>query len=134
MKNTLNFVIAKPAQGARTDLNELKDAIVSGKKSTIDICVESPDTWHLYGRTLSKIEDICMGKKWRNKPKANIISEKQAVVKRQFGRLIITQIHIMYGDINLVSNALNYTQQDLVVLNECRGQLPLSISRNQLIK
>ena len=79
MKNTLNFVITKPAQGARTDLNELKDAIVSGKKSTIDIRVESPDTWHLYGRTLSKIEDICMGKKWRNKPKANIISEKQAV-------------------------------------------------------
>lgn len=46
-----------PAQGARGDLDLLKEDIIKGK-SVEDICEEDPYMYHTYGRTLSKLESI----------------------------------------------------------------------------
>lgn len=54
----------KPSQGARSDLIQLRDEILGGK-SVDDICLERPIMYHQYGRTLQKIEDLRMRKKWR---------------------------------------------------------------------
>ena len=52
------------AQGARADLNELKDKIMEGM--TVDeVCLEDPVKYHQYGRTLNKLEDLRMRKIYR---------------------------------------------------------------------
>lgn len=55
---------SKPEQGARTDLTDVKNEIINGK-SVEDICIDKPHLYHQYGRTLTKIEDICLRKKFR---------------------------------------------------------------------
>lgn len=55
----------QPKQGKRTDLDKIKNDILSGKRVD-DICIETPETYHQYGRTLQKIEDIVNRKKFRN--------------------------------------------------------------------
>ena len=55
----------RPKQGFRNDLEAVKDSILNGDMSVEDICVESPNLYHQYGRTLSKLEDIALRKKYR---------------------------------------------------------------------
>ena len=52
-------------QGKRTDLNTFKDSILNGTKVET-IAIEFPSVYHQYGRTLNKIEDIALRKKYRN--------------------------------------------------------------------
>lgn len=44
-------------QGKRTDLIELKDEIMTGKKTVKDIRQDNPLIYHQYGRTLEKLEE-----------------------------------------------------------------------------
>lgn len=53
-----------PSQGARKDVEALKDEVMAGKRVD-DIAIENPWMYHQYGRTLSKIEDIVLRKKYR---------------------------------------------------------------------
>jgi hypothetical protein len=55
----------KPKQGYRNDLDAVKDAILEQKLSVDDICVKNPYLYHQSGRTLSKLEDIALRKKFR---------------------------------------------------------------------
>ena len=57
---------ASQGQGFRTDLLGLKDGICSGKRTVEEVCLEDPLTFHQYGRTLQKIEDIALRKQFRN--------------------------------------------------------------------
>lgn len=43
--------------GKRTDLYKLADAVVSGATTVSEILVENPLAYHVYGRTLEKLED-----------------------------------------------------------------------------
>lgn len=52
-----------PKQGKRTDLDEVKNEIVSGLVTVDDIAIENPMMFHQYGRTLERIEDIVMRQK-----------------------------------------------------------------------
>lgn len=54
----------RPIQGERKDLQEVADAIKNGK-SVDEICMEDPETYHQYGRTLEKLEDIVQRQKYR---------------------------------------------------------------------
>lgn len=53
-------------QGARTDLEEVKNNILNGLIKCDEIACEKPSLYHQYGRTLTKIEDIALRRKWRN--------------------------------------------------------------------
>lgn len=54
----------KPEQGERSDLNEVKADIIAGK-SVDEVCMETPHIFHKYGRTLARLEDISLRKKFR---------------------------------------------------------------------
>lgn len=54
----------RPNPGKRTDLDDIKDDILNGKKVE-NILLEKPILYHQYGRTLNKIEDLAMRKKYR---------------------------------------------------------------------
>lgn len=53
-------------QGARTDLEAVRNEIINGLISVDDIAIERPALFHQYGRTLTKLEDIALRKRWRN--------------------------------------------------------------------
>lgn len=55
----------KPAQGHRTDLDAIKSSILNGEKKVDDIACDNPNLFHQYGRTLNKLEDIALRKKYR---------------------------------------------------------------------
>ena len=54
----------KPKQGERTDLLKIKEDIMGGK-SVDEITLENPMVYHQYGRTLNKLEDLALRKKFR---------------------------------------------------------------------
>lgn len=53
-----------PVQGERVDLEKLRDRICDGARVD-DIVIEQPMSYHQYGRTMNKIEDIVLRKKFR---------------------------------------------------------------------
>lgn len=55
----------KPQQGKRTDLLELTEDIMSRKRTVDQITVEQPMAYHQYGRTLTRLEDIALRKRFR---------------------------------------------------------------------
>ncbi len=55
----------RPKQGQRNDLIDLKVRIEAGE-SVDDVCLDDPVMVHQYGRTLDRIADITLRKKWRN--------------------------------------------------------------------
>lgn len=57
----------KPKQGERTDLEGYRDEILSGSLTVDEICMSNPMAYHQYGRTLNKLEDLALRKKFRKK-------------------------------------------------------------------
>lgn len=55
----------QPKQGARNDLTSIKDEIINNQTTVEDIIIERPNMYHSYGRTLEKIEEISLRKKFR---------------------------------------------------------------------
>lgn len=53
-------------QGTRTDLINTCEAVKQGTSTVEDIVDTDPMTYHQYGRTLHKLEDIYLRKKFRN--------------------------------------------------------------------
>lgn len=109
-------------QGERNDLNKIKDEIIDGAKVD-DIVMDRPMVYHQYGRTLHKIEDLVMRKKYRTEmTKCIWYWGKTGTGKSHSAFLGFTP------DTHYVHN-LNeqwwdgYTQQDIVVFNEFRGQI-----------
>jgi len=56
----------KPDMGCRSDLNQVRDDIKDGRLTSEEVAMNNPALYHQYGRTLSKIEDICLRKKFRD--------------------------------------------------------------------
>jgi len=55
-----------PKQGSRTDIDSIKDAIMSGETTADDVCLENPELFHQCGRTLDRIQALALRKKTRN--------------------------------------------------------------------
>ncbi|QBC65298.1 replication-associated protein [Chicken circovirus SDWF] len=114
-----------PKQGERTDLIAVRDEIMNGR--TVDsICIDNPMLYHQYGRTFSKIEDLRM---------RSLFRKEMTRCKWHYGLTGTGKSHEVYQDfdpkthyvLNLNDNGYweGYTQQDIVILNEFRGQIPL---------
>jgi len=111
----------KPSQGMRQDLNAKKKEIMNGK-SVDDICMDEPHLFHQYGRTLERIERICMRKKYRTWKTKGIW---------YYGPTFTGKTHRAYEgytpETHYVKN-LNekywngYTGQETVIYEEFRGQ------------
>lgn len=112
-------------QGKRTDLDEIKNDIMDGKKVD-DLVLESPMVFHQYGRTLTKIEDLRMRKVYRN-----FMTEGEWV----YGETGCGKSEYAFKDFNpdthyvwKYDNGWNdgYCQQEIVIIDEFRGQLPMN--------
>ena len=115
---------SKPKQGLRTDLIDLKDDIMSGKTSADSICIDNPEIYHQYGRTLTKIEDIYMRKQFRTEMTKGIWF---------YGATGVGKSHIAFENFTPETHYVvpndngwwdGYTQQDTIIINDFRGNIP----------
>lgn len=114
-----------PKQGARNDLDKLKVEIFNGK--TVDeICEENPEMYHQYGRTLEKLEDIYLRKQYRQE-----MTECEWI----YGPTGVGKSHRAFEGYNPKTHYVKnlnedwwdgYTGQEVVILNEFRGQIKFS--------
>jgi len=110
----------KPSQGERTDLEDVKNDIMAGK-SVDAVCIDTPHLFHQYGRTLSRIEDICLRKKFRN---------WVTTCDWFYGKTGMGKSHHAFKDFDPATHYRvpddngwwdGYTGQSIVILDEFRG-------------
>lgn len=112
-----------PSQGKRTDLIILKDKLMNRECCVDDIVCEDPIKYHQYGRTLNKIEDIALRKKWRTKMTKGLW---------YVGATGVGKSEIVFKDYDPSTHYVypydkgwwdGYTGQGIVIINEFRGQI-----------
>lgn len=113
----------QPSQGTRTDLEEVKNDILEGRTTSEDIAINNPMVYHQYARTLTKIEDIAMRRKFRTTMTEGIW---------YWGPTGTGKSHIAYDGFNPLTHYNwkddggwqdGYIQQDTIIINEFRGEL-----------
>lgn len=117
----------KPQQGHRTDLCAVKDKILNGDLKVDDIVVENPCLYHQYGRTLNKLEDIALRKRYRN---------WMTIGEWYYGKTGTGKSHKAFDgfspETHYVLNIQDggwwcgYSGQEVVIINEFRGQIQFS--------
>lgn len=114
----------KPSQGARSDLSEIRDEISNGL-SVDELTLERPHLFHQYGRTLCKLEDILLRKRFRTEMTAGFW---------YWGPTGCGKSHTVFSDFSPETHYVKcldddwwdgYCGQRVVVLNEFRGELAL---------
>ena len=112
------------SQGKRTDLDEIKNDIMAGKKVD-DIVLEKPIVYHQYGRTLTKIEDLRMRKVFRNfQTLGEWIYGTTGTGKSEYAfKDFSPDTHYVWKYDNGWNDG--YNQQETVIIDEFRGQLPM---------
>lgn len=110
--------------GVRKDLLQAKEEINQGK--TVDeLTIEDPMLYHMYGRTLNKLEEIAFRKKFRTWTTEG---------EWYWGKTGVGKSHRAFEGYNPETHyVLNvndngwwdgYTGQEIVIINEFRGQIP----------
>lgn len=113
-----------PSQGKRTDLDTLSRKILAGEVSVDKILESEPMTYHMYGRTLNRLEDLYMSRKWRT---------EMTTCDWLVGPTGVGKSHIAYEnfhpdthyDLEISDKGWweDYKQQDTVIINDFRGQI-----------
>lgn len=111
----------KPNQGFRSDLEAIKEDILEGKLSADRVCCENPNVYHQYGRTINKLEDIALRRKFRTWTTRGewyfgpTGSGKSHYAFKDFS----PETHYVYPNDNGWWDG--YTGQPIIIVNEFRG-------------
>lgn len=116
----------EPKQGLRGDIDETKDMIMKGEITAEDICVANPIFYHQYGRTMEKLEQIALRRKWRTWMTEGIwytggtgYGKSHAAFENfDYKTHYIKNLNEDWWD--------GYMGQEIVILNEFRGQIKFS--------
>lgn len=117
----------KPSQGCRNDIDEVKDKILSYELSCDDICIQNPELYHKYGRTLNKIEDIAQRKLFRT---------EMTTCDWYYGPTGVGKSHKAFENFSPETHYVyphdngwwdGYKQQDIVIINDFRGEIPYNV-------
>jgi len=110
-------------QGARTDLNQIKDDIVSGKTSVDQIVMDNPFIYHEYARTLHKIEDLKMRKLFRTEMTTGTWYHGPTATGKSHTAFegYHPDTHYLWKDDNGWNDG--YAQQATIIINDFRGHI-----------
>lgn len=114
----------RPKQGFRTDLEAIKENILTQKISVDEICIENPIIYHMYARTLNKLEDIALRKKCRNWMTKGLWLWGETGVGKSHKAFegFTPDTHYVYPNDGGWWDG--YTGQEIVIFNEFRGEIP----------
>lgn len=116
----------RPAQGARGDLKQVVDDIAKGEYSADSMAISDPVFYHMYGRTLSKAEDVALRKRFRTEMTKGIW---------YYGETGTGKSHSAFDGFDPETHYTKpledgwwdgYTGQGTLILNDYRGQLKYS--------
>ena len=111
------------ANGESLTMSNLRDQVVSGDITVDEIVMLHSDIFHQYGRTLSKIEDLCMRKLFRTKMTKCIW---------YYGKTATGKSHMAFNNFHPDTHYVwkndkswqdGYTQQETVIINDFRGEI-----------
>lgn len=121
-------------QGKRSDLESVKNEILNGLKVT-QILEEDPVSYHQYGRTMEKLEDLYLSKQYRS---------KMTKGTWYYGGTGTGKSHVAFEGFhpdthylwNLRDNGWQdqYKGQKIVVINDFRGEIPYNDLLNMVDK
>lgn len=113
-----------PRQGRRTDLEDLAQKILSGETSAEDVLISEPSTYHQYGRTIEKLEDVYRRKQYRKEmTTCEWIVGPTGVGKSQ--KAFANYSPDTHYNFNVRDKGWweGYRQQETVIINDYRGQI-----------
>lgn len=111
-------------QGKRTDLDQLKFEILEIGLKVDSVAIENPMMYHKYGRTLNKIEDLAMRQKYRTEMTEGIWYWGPTGVGKSHKAFegFTPATHYVYPNDGGWWDG--YTQQETVIMNDFRGDIP----------
>lgn len=114
-----------PEQGERTDLEEKFRQIKTGELTADEVLWENPELYHQYGRTIEKLEDLYLRRQFRTE-----MTECDWIV----GPTGVGKSHTAFKDFDPETHYVyrhndkswweGYKQQEYVIINDFRGQIP----------
>lgn len=113
----------EPKQGARGDLDETKTAILEGSITAEQVLISDPMMYHMYGRTLEKLEAVALRKKYRSWMTSGIwyYGPTQTGKSARAFEGFKPETHYVK---NLNEDWWDgYTGQETIIFNEFRGQI-----------
>lgn len=117
-------------QGERTDIQETVDCLKLGSTSLENILLNETNKYHLYGRTLEKVDTILKNRNHRN---------EAPVAKWLWGKTGVGKSHQVFQNVDLEDCFVwkndhgwwdLYDQQQYVIFNDYRGE----INYNELLQ
>ena len=123
----------KPSPGKRTDIADARDEVLAGR-SVDSICLDNPEFFHQYGRTLSKIEDIALRRRFRT---------EMTVGTWYYGNTGVGKSHLAFANFTPETHYVypddngwwdGYCGQETVIINDFRGNIPYSLLLNLVDK
>lgn len=122
-ENELVKIGDEPKQGCRGDIKETCDEILCGKRSADDVCVENPEFFHQYGRTLDRVQEIAFRKQFRTEQTKGVWITGPSGAGKSHAAFKDYHPDTHYNK-NLCDEWWDgYVGQEIVVLNEFRGQI-----------
>lgn len=127
--------VAGKGQGQRTDLQNICKDITDGNCTAEDVAMTKPDIYHQYARTLHKIEDIVLRKKFRTEMTKGFWF---------YGPTFTGKSHKAFSGYNPETHYLwklndngwqdGYTGQGVVIINDFRGEIRYNDMLNMIDK
>lgn len=124
--NTNVFTKGKPpSQGRRNDIEAVVNEIQAGAVTVDELTLQDPMLYHQYGRTLSRVEDLVRRKKFRTEMTQGVWL---------YGPTGVGKSHRAFTGFNPDTHYVwkydngwqdGYVGQEIVIINEFRGQIPL---------
>ena len=112
-----------PSQGERVDIKRKCDQILAGETTVDAEMIDDPEFYHKYGRTMSKIEDIALRKKFRT---------EMTTGTWYWGPTATGKSHTIFKDYSPETHYIwkndkgwqdGYAGQPIVIINEFRGHI-----------
>lgn len=111
-------------QGTRTDLGDLCQSITDGTVTAEQVAIDNPVTYHQYGRTLHKVEDIVLRNRFRTEMTKGIWiwgPTGSGKSHEAFEGYDPTTHYLWKNDKGWQDG---YTGQETVIINDFRGHIP----------